>query len=421
MQRIIFIALYAVLGLTVNSHGQSTTIRVLFLGNSYTEVNNLPQTLANMANSTGDTLIFDSNTPGGQTLSGHSNDATSLSKIASGNWDFVVLQEQSQYPSFPISQVENSVFPYALILDSIINVYNPCAETVFYITWGRKNGDAQNCPYWPPICTYNGMDSLLTLRYSMMAEDNNAILSPVGPVWKYIRTNFPSIELYQTDESHPSLAGTYAAACCFYTTLFRKDPSLITYNANLLPEYAANIRAAVKTVVYDSLKKWKIGEFEPQSDFTYTDLGSNNIAFTNESLNATSYLWLFGDGDTSTLQNPTHNYSTEGVYGVKLFAYKCELLDSTEQTITIKASGIKEQNSHAFNIYPNPTATTFTLTADSRFYGIDYKIYNVEGKNILSGKIKSEQTIIDLTDFSRGLYIIKINDDLRHKLKVVKE
>ena len=269
----------------------------------------------------------------------------------------------------------------------------------------------------PPICTYSRMDSLLTLRYSMMAETIMPSY-PVSPVWKY-ETNFPSIELYQTDKI-PALR-VHAAACCFYTTLFRKDPSLITYNANLLPEDAANIRAAVKTVVYDSLKKWKIGEFEPQSDFTYADLGSNNIAFTNESLNATSYLWLFGDGDTSTLQNPTHNYSTEGVYVVKLFAYKCELLDSTEQTITIKASGIKEQNSHAFNIYPNPTATTFTLTADSRFYGIDYKIYNVEGKNILSGKIKSEQTIIDLKDFSRGLYIIKINDDLRHKLKVVKE
>lgn len=60
----------------------------------------------------------------------------------------------------------------------------------------------------------------------------------------------------------------------------------------------------------------------PTADFTYS---SNNefkvpseITFTNASLNGVSYEWTFGDGGTSTLQNPTHSYSTEGVYSVKL-------------------------------------------------------------------------------------------------------
>ena len=116
------------------SYGQ--TKRVLFLGNSYTSVNNLPQIVADVAASLGDTLIFDSNSPGGYTFQGHSTDATSLAKIALGNWDYVILQEQSQRPSFPISQVETDVFPYAHILDSIINAENQCAETVFFMTWG---------------------------------------------------------------------------------------------------------------------------------------------------------------------------------------------------------------------------------------------------------------------------------------------
>lgn len=72
------------------------------------------------------------------------------------------------------------------------------------------------------MCTYAGMDSLLHLRYMMMAEDNHAVVSPVGAVWNYIRANFPLIELYSPDESHPSVAGSYAAACCFYTSIFRK-------------------------------------------------------------------------------------------------------------------------------------------------------------------------------------------------------
>lgn len=86
-----------------------------------------------------------------------------------------------------ISQVETDVFPYAHYLDSVINFYNPCVETAFYMTWGRKNGDASNCSFWPPVCTYDGMDSLLNLRYRMMADSNASILSPVGAVWNYIR------------------------------------------------------------------------------------------------------------------------------------------------------------------------------------------------------------------------------------------
>ena len=63
------------------------------------------------------------------------------SRIRSGSWDFVVLQEQSQLPSFPIEQVTAEVFPYARYLDSVIKAHNSCAQTIFYMTWGRKNGD----------------------------------------------------------------------------------------------------------------------------------------------------------------------------------------------------------------------------------------------------------------------------------------
>src|SRR5690606_1716533 len=126
------------------------------------------------------------------------------------------------------TQVETEVFPYAKKLDSLVRHYNSCAETVFYMTWGYKNGDAGNCAVYPPICTYQGMDSLLRSRYTMMADSNDALVSPVGPVRRYLRTYHPAIELYDIDGSHPSVAGTYAAACSFYSVLFRKDPSGIS-------------------------------------------------------------------------------------------------------------------------------------------------------------------------------------------------
>ena len=145
--------------LSLFAHGQIK--RVLFLGNSSTYVNILPQIISDIASAMGDTLIYDFNTPGGYTLEEHSTDSSSLNKIMQGNWDFVVLQG-SQRLSYPIEQVEVEVLPYAHYLDSVINVYNPCGETMFFMTWGKKNGDVSTCAPWSPVCTYEGMISGLT-------------------------------------------------------------------------------------------------------------------------------------------------------------------------------------------------------------------------------------------------------------------
>jgi Secretion system C-terminal sorting domain len=242
----------------LSANAQNSLKRALFVGNSYTYFNNLPQLTAQVAANMQDTLVFDSNTPGGYKFSDHNADPTSLAKIAQSGWDYVVLQEQSQLPAFPITQVQTQCFPYAQALNDHVKNANPAAQTVFYMTWGRKNGDAGNCANFAPMCTYNGMDSLLRLRYKTMAADNEALVSPVGAVWRHIRQNFATIELYQSDESHPSLAGSYAGACTFYTVFFRKNPESITYDAGLSPTDAANIRTSVKTIVFDHLVEWNI-------------------------------------------------------------------------------------------------------------------------------------------------------------------
>jgi len=404
-----FFALY----ICVIANGQSQTKRVLFLGNSYTNVNNLPQMLADVAASTGDTLEFDSNTPGGYTLKGHSTNATSLAKLKAGNWDYVVLQEQSQLPSLPIEQVETEVFPYAKLLDSIINAENACAETVFYMTWGRKNGDASNCAAWPPVCSYLGMDSLLSLRYRMMADSNNAIVSPVGAVWKYIRQNFSQIELYQADESHPSVAGTYAAACSFYTALFRKDPTQITFNATLSTTDAANIRAATKLMVYDSLMNWHIGEYDPVANFTYTVSDVYQIAFKNTSENATDFYWEFGDENTSISINPTHVYQSTGSYLVSLIASKCGISDTTFQIINITAVGAHElSGKEHFIIYPNP-ATSFLTVNKKLSANATYVIYNLSGQEIQTGIISNSGEQIAVSVLSEGIYFLQLFDNIK--------
>ncbi len=308
--------------ISANETKAQLSYKVLFLGNSYTSVNDLPQIIHDVALSAGDTLVFDSHSPGGYHLTDHSTDPVSQNKIMAGGWDYVVLQGQSQEPIMS----SNQFFTGASALYNLIKQYNACAVTMPYMTWGRKNGDASNCPNFPVMCTYESMDSTLRLRYLELASSLQGELSPVSVVWNHLRQNYPNIELYQPDESHPSAEGSYAAACCFYATLFKKDPALITYDFGLNANDASIIRNAAKTQVFDSLQWWDFKRL-PIAGIQYqTGTGINEVIFQSIDQGvAQTCLWDFGDGDTSSAAYTTHSYLTDGTYTVSLTATNCDL------------------------------------------------------------------------------------------------
>ncbi len=404
MQSMKFITTSIFILLSFITHGQ--TKRVLFLGNSYTYVNNLPQLIADVAASNGDSLIHDSNTPGGYTLQGHSTNTTSLNKIMQGNWDFVIMQEQSQRPSFPLSQVQSDVFPYAQYLDSVINANNTCVETMFYMTWGRKNGDSGNCLSWPPVCTYSGMDSLLRLRYMMMADMNDAVVSPVGSVWRYIRNHYPNIDLYSPDESHPSAAGSYAAACSFYAAIFRKDPTQITFDFSLNATDAANIRTAAKEVVIDSLAQWFISTYDLTSAFSNVNQSGLTYQFTNMSQNATGQIWNFISA-TDTSANPDFTFPGPGSYTVQLTTFNaCDTVISS-QVIIVTATSLADFSSNEnVNIYPNPASSFIYLDLNS-FNKPSVIFYNIYGEVVVEIKTY-EADKIDISFWDNGVYFMKL-------------
>ncbi|MBC7864382.1 MAG: SGNH/GDSL hydrolase family protein [Bacteroidia bacterium] len=230
------------------------TVRVLFIGNSYTYVNNLPQLIADLALSKGDRLIFDQHTPGGYTLKKHSADVITLKKIAAGIWDFVILQCQSQEASIDSAQVATNVLPYAHKLDSLIHAADPCVETVFYMTWGRKNGDPSACSTYSPVCTYAGMQERLCKSYLLMGQLNNATVAPVGSIWREIKNSNPAYDLYESDGSHPSIWGSYIAACTFYEILFQKTSLGATYYSTIPKEDAQFIQQTTALFVGTILK-----------------------------------------------------------------------------------------------------------------------------------------------------------------------
>jgi hypothetical protein len=298
---------------------------VLFIGNSYTYVNDLPNLVKQIALSFGDTLIHDSSTPGGANFNGHSSSAQTLTKINQQQWDYVVLQAQSQEPAFSPFQVS-------------------CTEPIFFMTWGRKYGDQQNCQNYPPICTYQGMQQRLRESYLEMAFTDSATCAPVGMAWKKSIDIDSTLNLYTADNSHPSIYGSYLAACTFYATIFKKSAVGSAYWPNAIDSLTAlSLQQIGSSTVLDSFGVWNV--FNANFGFLqYND----SISFTNLSSNYESIFWDFGDGNTSFDENPAHVYTASGNYTITLSALTnggC-LLDTSSVTISVSVStDIKELTS----------------------------------------------------------------------------
>jgi hypothetical protein len=253
MNRIIIYLYLSLLGLSASAQDYNA----LFIGNSYIYTNDLPLMLSQIAESKSNSLITASSTPGATTLESHTLNGVTQDLLHNGSWDFVILQEQSQMPAFPINQVQTDVYPFAKELVDTARAYNSCVMPIFYMTWGRMNGDIDNCENFPPLCTYEGMQELLTERYQEMAIMNDCWVSPVGSAWKQVReeTN-DDIQLYVNDGSHPSVAGTYLAACVFYAMMWNESPEGSDYYAGLDAADAQYLQGVAGDVVSANQEAW---------------------------------------------------------------------------------------------------------------------------------------------------------------------
>lgn len=393
-------ALYLFLSLTfcLNLSSQ-TKKKILFIGNSYTYVNNLPQLVADIALSKSDTVVYDSNTPGGYTFNMHSQDATTLQKIKSQQWDVVILQAQSQEPAFSPSQVMSQTYPYAKKLCDSIRANNPCTEILLYMTWGRKNGDASNCGFYAPVCTYIGMQARLRESYMMFSDSFQTSVAPVGVAWKNFRNAYPTIDLYQPDESHPSLHGSYLAACVFYTSIFKKTSVGSSYNPSLPSADLANIQTISSQTVLDSVSVWNLGSNFPKADFTYSISAGFNCQFTNQSKNANSFSWSFG----SLLKNPTYNFPGSGTYTVQLKSTNQCTSDSVVKSVTL--TGISELSLiEPFSIRTQKKA--IEILNHNPTLPLCFTLSSIEGKQLVTEYIIAEKAHFDFSTYSDGIYLV---------------
>src|SRR3989339_836578 len=106
----------------------------------------------------------------------------------------------------------------------------------------------------------------------------------------------------------------------------------------------------------------------PLANYSY-HINEFEASFTNESANAISYLWKFGDGTTSTDENPTHIYTNSGTYKVTLFAIYSTLQDSVSQIVDINCTTSFATDTHtACNSFTWIDGITYTESNSTAKY-----------------------------------------------------
>lgn len=224
--------------------------RVLFVGNSYTYVNDLPGTFAALAKSGKHRVETDMAAEGGFSLADHVQSAATRDKIKSSQWNFVVLQEQSQRPA-DVTVSETKMYPAARILVSSIRKNG--AEPIFFLTWGHRDG-------WPEnnIMTYREMQQGLNNGYLNIARELDVRVAPAGVAWAVTRREKPELNLWQEDGSHPAVPGTYLAACVFYATIFQESPEGLSFLNGLSQADAEWLQKVAADTVLEDKAKWNL-------------------------------------------------------------------------------------------------------------------------------------------------------------------
>jgi len=201
------------------------SLKVLFIGNSYTSVGDLPGVITQMAKAKGKDLVCTAHTPGGRSLHKHWQEGKAQKLIEKGGWDFVVLQDQSLNP---VSSPKN-MLKYADMFCKKIDEIG--AKKVFYLTfaykappkWVGEIKDPKKREYFKKLIS--NMQPLLNKTYLQAAKQNKALVAPAGIAWDIAYKQNPKYPLHASDNSHPADLGVYLSAMVFYSTFFDEPPT----------------------------------------------------------------------------------------------------------------------------------------------------------------------------------------------------
>jgi hypothetical protein len=186
------------------SNRSGASLKALFIGNSFTARNYLPGLIAQLAAARGKDMQHRLISAGGASLRNHWNAGAALKAIQTGGYDAIVLQEQSTLPVKNATRMHENV----RLFDEAIK--SAGATAVLYMTWARQHAPESQ--------------QAITDAYNGIGQELGATVVPVGTAWQRFLGKHDRPVLHDRDGSHPTLAGSYLAACVFLGVLFQESP-----------------------------------------------------------------------------------------------------------------------------------------------------------------------------------------------------
>jgi len=273
----------------------------------------MPKIFEKLCKDKGKPVYVQMNTRAGASFSVHVTRVDMFEAIRSRKWDYVILQGYSREFAAGFDKIDKETLPYLNSIVDSVNINNPCASVLFYLTWGYKNGHLE----MPEIDTFEKMATNIINGYCYISSCYDFPIVPVGIVWKNIRLKYPEIDLYDADEQHPNKNGSYLSACTFYASIFKESPEGAV-TSTIDGKTALIIQKEAANYVLSNLEFLNLNRnyFNILSERTNT--GKYKLMLNANYSHLATYRWELGNGVIKTDKNVIYFYKTPGKYKVRL-------------------------------------------------------------------------------------------------------
>ncbi len=361
--------------------------------------------------------------------------STTADLSTSGNYDFVIYTDV----------LGDTINTNDTVFETIANTpvfttfpYDNDFETV--PTWWTPSGTNSSWELGTPAATVinsaaSGINSWAT---NLTGNHNTETSYLVSPCFSFLTLNKPRIEFdlwYETQQILTTLSFEYSldnginwlplsagSANQNWSAAWSGSSGGWIHVSNTVPSLA-NMPSVKFRFVFNALQADNEGVAidnvyisncnlgDPIADFTYV-VNGQHVDFTNTSTGATSYSWNFGDLQTSTDTNPSHDYiNMSYTYTVTLIAMNDCGSDTVSYDIIIVNTD-KNYIDNEIKIFPNP-ANTY-LQIETRNLNIKTcEIYNIYGETVINNSSLQQGAIskINVTNLQKGIYFIKLQTD----------
>ncbi|MBN2680909.1 MAG: T9SS type A sorting domain-containing protein [Bacteroidales bacterium] len=398
------------------------TTKVLFLGNSFTYYNNMPDLVKGLADSAGIVTEMEMYAPGGMyvytttSMTGHDSSAVTESYIYSKDWDYIVVQDNQGGYVWSQGYINSMIVNGNVVLYDKIKNYNQCTRIVYFAGWAMEGGLPSS--YWNDgglNITSETTQSCIARIYNQYVHLNNTlfneIVTPIGLAWNTCLNTYPSVELHGPDGVHSSLAGSYLAASTIFSTIFKTDPTNFNFNGGLNDTLATYLRqTGYNTVITDSVFfATNLNEYTPEIIFNPDEISGPD--------NYSSYQWVLDNNILLGADTNPYIVNTSGSYYLIATDVDGCWHRSFNLYCTPLFSSLAKEEIYEYEIYPNPAKDYLIIWTNSRENSILY-LYDNLGSLHKTALINNDYRL-DISDLEPGIYYLKINNTSQFAKKII--